>query len=167
MGILSLGHVLPRTRRRILSTKADERGFFLSMSRIGEAVPGAHIHDGGRWWFRFLARHLTQWHFHALRERLGRRPYHDELVRSWYGELYAPAVELHRLFGITAPFPRFYRDWMTWRRTRPTRGPGRALSAGASGLRESLDAYLADRGRRYSAISPAMEVHASGRGGER
>ena len=88
-----------------------------------------------------------RWHPEELQKRLGRRPFYDEFVASWYDTLYSPAVELHRSRGIPIPFPEFYQDWMQWRRGRLERAPEQT----GSGLAASLDAYLdGSAGRKWT-----------------
>jgi hypothetical protein len=150
-GILSLGHVLSRTRRWLLSSDAEERDFFLQMSRLYTFRPGAVLHEGNKRWYRFLGRQLLRWHPEELRKRLGHRPLYDEFVASWYDTLYRPAVELHRIRAIAVPFPEFYRDWMHWRRSRQ----GEKLEQAETGLVASLDAYLDSRAGRRRTIGGA------------
>jgi hypothetical protein len=144
-GILSLGQVLSRTRRWAFSSGAQERRFFLQMSSLERFRPSAVIHEGNKGWYRFLGRQLMHWHPKELRKLLGRRPFYDEFVASWYDTLYAPAVELHRSRGIPVPFPEFYMNWMKWQRSRQEE----AHEQTRIDLAASLDAYLAGRaGRR-------------------
>lgn len=150
-GILSLGHILSRTRRWLLSSDAEERDYFLQMSRLHTFRPGAVLHEGNKRRYRFLGRQLMRWHPEEVRKRLGHRPLYDEFVGSWYDTLYWPAVELHRSRAIAAPFPEFYRDWMRWRRSRQGEEPELA----GSGLAASLDAYLDSRAGRRRTIGGA------------
>jgi len=150
-GILSLGYVVSRTRRWLLSSDAEERDFFLQMSRLQSFRPGAVLHEGNKRWYRFLGRQLTRWHPEELQKRLGRRPFYDEFVASWYDTLYSPAVELHRSRGIPIPFPEFYRDWMQWRRSRQEEAPEQS----GTGLAANLDAYLDGRAGRRPTIGGA------------
>ena len=142
-GILSFGHVVSRTRRWLLSTDAEERRLFLQVSRLQSIRPGVALHEGDKRWYTFLARQLMRWHPNELRKRLGRPPFQDELVTSWYDGLYAPAAELYEEQGFSVPFPTFYTRWMTWRRRRRRE----ALLPTREDLAANLQAYVSTRKR--------------------
>jgi hypothetical protein len=111
-----LFHLFQRLRRFLFYSARDERERFFRMSRLRAFRPRAYIAEGKRDYYRFLIRQLMGSHYSFMRQKLGRRPYIDELSCGWYDELYEPALRLYRKEKIQKPFPVFYMDWMkSWK----------------------------------------------------
>ncbi|MCK4906766.1 MAG: hypothetical protein KAS64_04415 [Spirochaetes bacterium] len=98
-------HLLTRTRR-------EERTSFLQVSRLLFFRPDAVVPRGTAHWYRFLTKQLMGSHFKYLSIKLKRNPHMDELTKSWYDELFKPALDMYEKHGIKEPFSRFYRGWM-------------------------------------------------------
>ena len=137
---------IDRLTRDVRRTVQDEREHFFHLTRMHTFVPGACIPDGRKDWYRFLKRQVLYTHHGYLRQRLGRKPSLDELVRSWYEDLFQPARRLYESVDIPEAFSVFYMGWMPfWHRSilRATRSLGYARLVT---LEESFHEYLEHRG---------------------
>ncbi len=92
-----------------------------------------------------MAKQLLISHNGYLRQRLGRLPFRDELLISWYDSLYKPAIDLYLERKITAPFPVFYMGWMKSWHDQIIDIVKRLGYVKTIGLEESLDHYLSNR----------------------
>ena len=142
---LNLPYFTRRTTKGFTTTAAQERERFYRLSGLRLFRPEVSIAEGRKDWYRFLAKQLLISHNGYLRQSLGRLPFRDELLISWYDSLYKPATDLYLERKITVPFPVFYMGWMKSWHDQIIDIVKRLGYVKIIGLEESLDHYLSNR----------------------
>ena len=145
--VLRVVNNVVRRIRFMTSTAQQARDRFLRMTRLRRFYPEARIAEGRKDWYAFLTRQVvvTYSGYHA--HETGRHALIDEVVRSWYEDLYSPAYRLFKEYQIQLPFPVVYMRWTRHHRRRILRSVRRSGYAPRHNLRRSLEAFLADNER--------------------
>ncbi len=98
--------------KMITSSVAEERELFYLTTRVKIIIPYITIPDGPKEWYTFLREQILVSHRKYLKKRLKRTPSMNELVISWYLDLFKTFSALYEKHTIHVPFYEFYMKFM-------------------------------------------------------
>ncbi len=119
----------------------DERRLFLQYSQLDRLIPDYRLPEGKKKWYRYLRYQLLWDEFKAVKKRIGRVPYLQELTPQWYNNLFLPSIEAYENTNTTLTFPKFYQRFISCLGKKKACSP---YGHKAEEIRKKAEHYAAD-----------------------